>query len=855
MIDVRTFCSEPGFRSAVLLTYSFDAVFFERVVLPDLRAGGTGTTVVVADRREVEQAIPRWQGHAHQVGRRYVLDLPAVPGSFHAKMIVRAGPRGGAVWCGTGNVTPSGWGANDELATSWRIGPDLPDAGAWVGSLIDQLAAWTESALARDALSRIRAEPWIQTAASISDRSSAPLWSAPGATLSDQIAERWRGRRFTSVCVTTGSTDASGAFLRWAHETFGVEEARVAVHADCASFDPALVERLPMQVDFVEPPGPKHLHAKSYWFDGPDGAAAIVGSANCSASAWLRPVTSGGNVEAIVAMDRPNREEWERILAAFRGSTRSAREHLRGSPREPDVSIAPPPYRLIGVEVHGETGRVLARLAPAPPAESRVSLSVDGEVLAATPRDGHPDSWDAPLPEGWGTARARFASVRIETSSGRFDTAPRWIDDAAELRASAQDHRVSVTLTRLSTAADVGEYRRIADDLQFAMDAILNDPAGFADPPPRRRSEPQSEPDVGDARRLDPSRVAVAFGTPAADLAALAHGAAGPSLSFGGVLDALFPAEGEDVDPDDDEAPSGEEGGSSASPSEGPDGLPLVLRPVPPEHLRRCVAKQMDEYFARLRTPAFASACTATQLVSAVTFPIALAALGSRSGWADAAQAQRWTVSAVTALLHGPVEGLADGGILRAVGERYRADGREDVYREAIGTGVLWTAAATVLAETTWSGVGGRIRRALLLRDVFRCEELTSAVNSQQLLVAAGRFRGGDAVATIRDELPRIDRLLDGLEVWIADRFDAAVKDTTIRRAAVEAGDPLWQPRVGWVFVTNDTHSSPDRKLHVEPWRPGQFSGRLGAIAVSPGFYLNVRVALAAAGPLAPDLP
>ena len=58
----RDFCREPGYDTAILLTYTFDALFFERIVLPDLWVGGSTDVHVIADLGQINEALPRWVG-------------------------------------------------------------------------------------------------------------------------------------------------------------------------------------------------------------------------------------------------------------------------------------------------------------------------------------------------------------------------------------------------------------------------------------------------------------------------------------------------------------------------------------------------------------------------------------------------------------------------------------------------------------------------------------------------------------------------------------------------------------------------------------------------------------------------
>ncbi|MBK8286466.1 MAG: phospholipase D family protein [Ahniella sp.] len=114
--------------------------------------------------------------------------------------------------------------------------------------------------------------------------------------------------------ILTGSTDESGAFLRWAQATFGITRATIALTPASASFVAERLANLSLEIRLIEAPPDRPLHAKFYWFEGADGPAAVMGSANCSAAAWLLAPESAGNVESIVAYDRPDAQDFESAL-------------------------------------------------------------------------------------------------------------------------------------------------------------------------------------------------------------------------------------------------------------------------------------------------------------------------------------------------------------------------------------------------------------------------------------------------------------------------------------------------------------------------------------------------------------
>ncbi len=61
-MNPRLFCRERAYHKALLLTYSFDPVFFEQVVLPDLWAGRSGDILVLGDRDQIHASTQATAG-------------------------------------------------------------------------------------------------------------------------------------------------------------------------------------------------------------------------------------------------------------------------------------------------------------------------------------------------------------------------------------------------------------------------------------------------------------------------------------------------------------------------------------------------------------------------------------------------------------------------------------------------------------------------------------------------------------------------------------------------------------------------------------------------------------------------
>src|SRR5262249_39222950 len=137
----------------------------------------------------------------------------------------------------------------------------------------------------------------------------------------------------------------------------------------------------------------------------------------------------------------------------------------------------------------------------------------------------------------------------------------------------------------------------------------------------------------------------------------LAGGAIDLPVSLSSVLRMLFGADDE-ADVTDGAAEELEAEGIPKDPGRQAD----PRSPQPPEKLKQRLVRQIDRALDRYREKKFADSCTATQLVEAVAFPMAVAVLGTRSGWVDQAAGRRWVVAAVTALLHQRFEDSSHAG-------------------------------------------------------------------------------------------------------------------------------------------------------------------------------------------------
>ena len=835
-MNPRLFCRERAFHKALLLTYSFDPVFFEQIVLPDLWAGRASDILVIGDRNQLQSATESAVGQLWHLGKRYLLAGAEHAGSFHPKVLLRLGATDGAVMIGSGNLTSCGWGGNRELGSAWRLGPNHPDNGRWLHRFLDEAIAWCASDLEKDAVRRMKDVPWLGLEPAGGSSSPPPvLYSSGDRALAPALADRWIGRQFDDVRLFTGSTDESGAFLRWAHRTFGIKRALIALTPSLASFSLDKLKDLPLELRLIPVPPTASMHAKCYFFDGPGGPAALMGSPNCSAAAWLLAPAHGGNIETVLVYDTPLPADFHDLLEIFESPSSSPEDVLlKTTPKAPDSNSGDCPYDLIGMRWDAVSHSVMALIAPQPEPGTAVMLLLGAaQIPMQFSSIEAADCWLCVIPDGIDFTSAAFASVRLQRGEQRWHTRIRWIDHLAELHHATQTARFVEFIKALDKSASSAEQRRILDDLQEVAHALFNDAAAFKDPgfgvvPKLTQDSEAPAPPVDPAALIrdleEVQEPVVALGTTTT-----------ANLSLTGILRLLFDAErvtDAEAAVGDEKLDEGQLPVEPASPQERKKKAPPDKVPENPasvdSRLQSRLATQMETFLLNMSKVEFAKNCTATQLIQAVCFPLVVALRGQNRGWVSAASAEQWGLRVVSLLFRGTT--TASPGLLRAVEQRYVSHGQVGMFREIVGDGTLWMVLIATLGNSAWQGLGTFMDKALALREVFRAPQLIASAQVSRLTGLLGKLRIDDARSYLAIVAPAVSELLDRIEDQVRPVWEQEAHTQTNRPLTHRAGDLLWRANVGWAVCLADIPSRESIDVRL----------RGGKTKVGAGYYVNV---------------
>ena len=822
-MNPREFCSLSGYTAALFLTYDFDPIFFERVVLRELWAGGTGDIIVVADQSRIDASLDRWSDRLVHLGRRYQLIPASVEGAFHPKVILRAGPEGVIAWVGSGNLTFGGWGGNREMSAAWTLGEN---DSAWIRSLMKEIDMWSPGGATHDVFRRIRDLPSMSTLMLSEGLGPTPvLLARAGDPISNQIARRWNGRHFEEARILAGSTDRDGAFLHWLHDVFGVQRAMVAVDPNRASFDPALLNKLPVLVETLETGFDSPLHAKLCWLSGSGGSVAVMGSANCSRSAWLRDPAHGGNVEVVAVYDQVSQRFADETFTIFN----DARIYTPRPPaqQEADVREGGPRYRVQEITWEPRDSELTIRFIRAIPKGARVEVIVDRrKAKCHSVSSSDLSVWLAflPLEEN---ALTRFADVTLFLDDSEEDERQRhWVNNHEELIHAAQGRQIEDVFDGMRRRSMPTEQRRILRELHRIGAVLLTELHAFPDPGRAAGSHHERDKEqTAEITPVDPETLVRSL-----DDALVrrwpTHGGGGVGFSLVGVMRALFPEQPPAID--DDEVA---EVDSPPVPKRPSSGAPKELIPEP---VQRRLRWQMEKFIGDFSDPAFAASCSARQLVQAAAYPLAVGIVGTRGGWVSGGDAVSWAQRIFDTLFQKrPLPSGRHSGILEGVRQRLTDEGKEKIFREVVGDGTLWLTLLTSLSLEEWSGSSAAFEWALALRDVCNAHILLSSTDKDKMARLITRAEWDSGALLLK--AARVARALDALENALESDWDALLQSQKDAPIVHEPDDLLWSPKAGWAVAQEKAVAERATKLNVYLRLKAQV-----VRVVAAGFYVNV---------------
>jgi hypothetical protein len=303
--DLRT--NAGRYEAAVITTFNASLPFFEELVLRRLEVGGCGHVVLGMDAGQLAASLERSEERPARAGRDYTLAALSAPGgSFHPKLLLLVGPKGGKLFVGSHNATYSGLSDNREVTTAIEVDGPKDRAGARL--LHEALAfvlAWAPVREGEALRAVRRFAPWIDGPAPAAAADTFVGSTPGGPSLWTRVLEHLP-RPCRRVLLVGPFFDHEVAFLRQLQRSAPDAEILIGIEPSTVVLDDRAARALrgfrfvdASQLGYAEGEHPGYLHAKVIVFESGSECVLVAGSANPSAAAWLAG-PGHRNAEAVV---------------------------------------------------------------------------------------------------------------------------------------------------------------------------------------------------------------------------------------------------------------------------------------------------------------------------------------------------------------------------------------------------------------------------------------------------------------------------------------------------------------------------------------------------------------------------
>lgn len=817
-MDLRQFCQVRTYPYTVLTTYSFDPLFFERVVLADLKSGGSKHVTVLADAEQALSSINAAHDQLFMLGKRYAVIPIHLKGAFHPKLCLRMSPTGCLFSCSSANLTRSGWlgrpisgsgPGNREITTLRNVTKDS-DSVSGINRICRDLIDCVDLAEDRKRLYECFDQPWMNLNQVGNDQPST-LLSGQTESLASHLETRWQNRRFDRLHIISGSTDAHGGMLKWASSTFGIKEAHIHMDQRSCGFEPDKIRNLDIDLRFHLAKKAPHTHLKLFFFESDQGySSAVCGSANCSNAAWLLSRPLGGNIEAVTIYDSFDEETFKPFIREdVPESTLETYEPVAMTV-EDEKSSESGDQRLMRVDIDLSTDQVIAYFLNVFESDVNLRLVIEDTEITLK-KHPHHSYWAGHLPINLQekSVTTRFAYARFGPES---DTAEMtnwiWVNDLRSLDRLSVNSNLTDPIKKFRNPGTKREYDRLLNDVRAVSSCLIKGDSSLSDPTEDQVEKARPGHSKSKTAQIDSKT----FIRSLSDLQKQRHNAGkhrSPSeqLSLSGIFRMLYQNIPQDASDDDDVLDQEYEQDTSESSNTPNDDLP-PQEDVPTEKQCAKLINQIQRFVRQFSKPSYKNACSARQLQECIAFPMALIHVILSGPWSDVvdfSEIRKLTEEVLEASFIRNYQRTDPKTKARTtvlpiaveVRNRYEADGRLDIFNEVMGDGQLWFLITTIFDDLKDADFDP-FRRSLLLHSMTTTEVLINSTTPEYLMPLIEQFNK----STNSDYVSEINQLVDAheqLNQYLTDTYTPARDHYAPKSPSVM--EWLWNEGVGFAQI------------------------------------------------------
>lgn len=342
--NILSLIGNGRYHSCILTTFSFDFYFFEMKVMKWLRSCGVRNVNVFIDGHFYSELMQQATGDEMKFATGYSLYPVFEKSIFHPKVWLLFGEKEGLLIVGSGNLTNSGNGSNDEIWGAYHFDIKQPQnapvfSAAW--NYLSKLSATTKG-IASEKTTRWIAEhsQWLMELPSVADfrflylpnnEQAAFLCNTEQTTIWQQVRQLTANEKITEITAVSPYYDTQGKALEEIKNTF--PNAQINVVIDESGTIPT---ELPnekkyafydwKELDLCRNIGAKQqskLHAKILHFKTKSSKEfCLFGSANITSAGLGISKSTNAEVSLFIKSDKGN--ILEKIGLKLKGNSKKA---------------------------------------------------------------------------------------------------------------------------------------------------------------------------------------------------------------------------------------------------------------------------------------------------------------------------------------------------------------------------------------------------------------------------------------------------------------------------------------------------------------------------------------------------
>lgn len=774
-MNFRQFCSSPGYTHFIALTYNFDPLFFESVVLKDLLQNGISNNLIFCDSNSFQKSLEISGYESKSIGKDYLLNcVYRANGAFHPKEYLLLGQDGYKLGVGSGNLTFGGTGANHETFSVWEA--KYNDSGT-IPYIIDYIENFATNDLVKQYILEIKDHFQINSSNKYNISNSNFILRPIEDNLVSVLLDRFKEKKFDELIVFTGSTDEKGAFLDWCNIKLNIRKFTVVGNYDNISFLSRHLKKISAQIKIAPINDSRLMHGKVYLFRTKNQYALITGSANCSAAAWIAPLNKNGNIENITIYESLKKNEVQHFLDMIPEESFSS-DNWTPTKREKKIeSKSDSQFVVEHLIINYQTQSLELKLIKPEYYSGKIYLISDNK-FEFTYSDIGNDWYCKFIP-----SNKKSNTVLLEFVNGKDITQLYyWIDDPEKIKNFSFHQKLRSTFNSINKSQNYRETNKLLHEL-ISIQSLIFDNANYS-----KQSFSYKNLENSNKHNVETNSTSSESVTPEMIVKSITESPLNlnsnsllnnPNYSFSltGILRYIFEDFHEDEEDDTDdiselEADDNEERDKSKKKSTKRQDLNSNLTNDEKDKIYNKFEKFVDNFIEEIYAEKFYNKFTARQLSDTVAFSLlVIIKLFNREDFLKPIS-QHFLFNLMYVLFYEKFDEHKDLGIYLFVYNRYKNEEKESIFVKEVGSGYLWISLIYAMIIQDLNKPSATLMNSIFLRHLYNNKILLSHIDASNFSLPILNQETAMRLKILFEELPYIISTFYEIEALLEQSYD-----------------------------------------------------------------------------------